>query len=405
MRNNDLFPNFEEIAPMRNMYKIALSFLTLSILPEIRHFFDTYQPIPLTPPEEPNNFLTEAETDDFRKKGFSKASVKIHPNYETHLRNTGNEEKIQKFKRTCVKKVRKAVCHSIVTKTQREAILSGVSFFVEPPVKGDQNTARWYGDGQEVHIDCSIDSTATTLKNAVRNEMFHAQVLQRNRALGYKSTDPMLSSEPYCDKNGKVNTTQANQLVEAIQADFKMLNYFYTIFMKKHDKKDHLSATEQAFYMQAMEILRDYQPYERTFTMERNIFLKGYKPFLVKTGNPKVPYKIPAHRLNIPIRLPSDQYFLSVKEGDICKIKSRYSENIDTPLDRAKAFLSDQIVGFNRMPKTPQYSGLSEAEISSELASDLEELPSAIKEFFFPHFCQFFSDFHAVTRYCFHFEP
>ena len=86
-----------ETIPMRKLYKAALAGLTLSLLSQqIRHFFETPHPIPVTP-EEPNNFLNESEIAHFREKEFSGASVKMHPPYETYLRDAGRKEEIRHF--------------------------------------------------------------------------------------------------------------------------------------------------------------------------------------------------------------------------------------------------------------------------------------------------------------------
>jgi hypothetical protein len=389
---------------MRNMYKLALGFLTLSISPQMRHFVNTPQPIPATPLEEPNNFLTEAEIYDFRTKKFSPGSVTIDPEYKDYLRKVGKQHQVQWFEKQCVEKTREAVLLSAVTKIRRKAMLGGLTFFVRPPPDlGYQNGASFDGYQKRAYIHCSSDSTPATLKSAVDNEMFHAQIRERNSALGITKSEDHVLSEPFCDLHGKVNATQANQLIEAVEADFQKLLRFHTVLMGKHFSWGwfwgyvyaYAYPTEEALYAQAVEVLGEYQPPNKTFFMNKNTFLQQR---LTQTGDPKF-YRAQNLQLENGKQVVRVSRISYEEKGKVLKVKNDYPE-IMSKLVRAMAFLEAEIFTVEEMKAHPGYSTRSAEKFASERASNMEHLPSAIKEFFFENTCRFFSEFHAVGEYC-----
>jgi hypothetical protein len=236
------------------------------------------------------------------------------------------------------------------------------------------------------------------------NEIHHGAISWWNRKLGCSIKNTLLDAEAYCI-SGNWNTSYSTKLHQTIKDGLIKIKKLHEL----SEKKLWLTKEESNFYQQGLDALKNYHSYIDSQRLPKKGFMK-LKPDLEPAPRSSgydyiIPQPISQEQYGFPIY--SDVYVKILREeGNEIELRFQFGNN-DSPHETISALLTAiQIHSSAAFAKNGPY-GQKHLEYPTqvaELASFIDSLPVATLQYFFPTFCDYFSEYFRVN-YCDHDDP
>ncbi len=252
----------------------------------------------------------------------------------------------------------------------------------------------------------------TTRREAVYsfwNELHHAAISQQNRQLGCTAPDDLLADEPFCHNGHWDHHLLSIKLGKIISTGITKVNRLYKI-SKKISSNQAITDQEAYFHEKGVLTLTNYHPLTDSQVFTVTHFERSIEPYLKPIKQPAeyafiFPKNILQKQYSSPIYC--DMYINILRRiGDNIEVCTQTGNESDSHaiisalvtqlhMGRDSIFATNGVYGEKKMNYHSQVA---------ELASDIDGLPVAIKQYFFREFCDYFTDYFNVN-YCDYDDP